>query len=169
MKSVTSHRSKLSRLAVNWIWATTIWRIGTFVSVLTVGALLATPPGMGASKVSAAPRVPKHFQSFSNGTGERYVAGPFAADAQLAIASLTVDAPKESSPVVVGLRIAHGAGSSCPGFALEGGLTYVQVPPGDTLHLAFAEPLIATYANERWCLFLGSDVVTDLAIVGVTN
>ncbi len=71
--------------------------------------------------------------------------------------------------MVVGLRIAHGEGNSCPGFVLGTALTYVQVPAGDTLQLAFAEPLIATYATEGWCLFLESDVFTDVTIVGVTN
>jgi hypothetical protein len=88
---------------------------------------------------------------------------------QLAIASLTVDAPKESTPVVIAMRIAHGEGGSCPGFAIGPALIVAQVPAGNTLHLDFREPLIATHATESWCLFFESDVFTDVTIVGVTN
>jgi hypothetical protein len=146
----------------------TMRRIGVTVTFL-VAALAVVLPRLRHDRAAAAPRGPVHFQSFSNGTGERYVAGPFAAGTQLAITSLTVAAPLESTPVVVGFRIAHGAGSSCVGSAIGAETIFAQAPAGDTLHLNFPEPLLATHATESWCLFFESDVFTDVTIVGVTN
>jgi hypothetical protein len=94
-----------------------IRKVATFVtSVSVAAALLVTLPGSGGGKVAAATKTAAHFQTTSDGIGERFLAGPFAAGTQLAISSFTVIAPNQFSPASVVLRVAHGTGSACSDF-----------------------------------------------------
>jgi hypothetical protein len=148
----------------------TIRRVVTFaIRILIVGVLLVTLAGSGDGKVAAATKTAAHFQTSSEGNGERFLAGPFEPGTQLGITSFTVTAPKESAPIAIALHVAHGAGSSCQGFVIAPSRSLVQVPAGNTLHLVFPQPLIATDATQSWCLWLETDVFTGTTIVGVRN
>ncbi len=148
----------------------TIWRVGTWVIlILLAAALLVALPCSDDDMVAAATKPSAHFQTTSEGTGERFLAGPFAAGTQLGITSFTIAAPKESAPVSVALRVAHGAGGACEGFAIAQPQLSAQVPAGNTLNLVFPEPLFITEPTESWCLWLENDVFTMTTIVGVKN
>jgi hypothetical protein len=143
---------------------------GSIVSLVFVGSVLTLAfPAVFSGRVAAAPK-PTHFQAASNAGAGRDLAGPFAAGTQLGITSLTVAAPGTATSTQFGIRVTHGVGSSCEGFAFDSGPIFATVPADATLHLTFPEPLVATHATESWCLHIDQAAVfTQVTIVGVTN
>ena len=86
--------------------------ISSIVSLVLVGSVLILAfPNLFGNRVAAAPK-PTHFQIGSNDVGGRFLAGPFPANTQLAITSLTVAAPGQPASTQFGIRVAHGAGAS---------------------------------------------------------